>query len=129
MAAPCPVWLHELEWRGVPLAGNWDDCVWGNIHDFLLCRRKGVTSYFPICGRLCLNSVKRPWNQQLLEFDCFHSKMWKCAWLSFHQPLYVNNKRCCLVFPFLLPSLPARQRKGPFQPGIHWGFYCFQTKK
>ena len=48
------VWLRELEWGGVPLAENWDDCVWGNIHDFLLCRRKGVTSYFPICGRLCL---------------------------------------------------------------------------
>ena len=59
MAAPCPVWLHELEWRGVPLAGNWDDCVWGNIHDFLLCRRKGVTSYFPICGRLCLKTALR----------------------------------------------------------------------
>ena len=48
------VWLCELEWGGVPLAENWDDCVWGNIHDFLLCRRKGVTSYFPIRGRLCL---------------------------------------------------------------------------
>ena len=51
-----------------------------------------------------------PWNRQLLEFDCFHSKMWKHSWLSFHQPLYANNKRCCLVFPFLLPSLPARMR-------------------